>query len=425
MKMGTEVYMGIIGLLILIIHRAALLITFPNRFKLRYSIGILLLALALTNQFRNMTGDIIQWNALTTFFNCILMCWLLKGSVSQIFFAFYFQYILTISLLYLSEAVIGIFINPNSERFTYVLFVTMLVLYAAFVTLSVKYGRKLFLKLLEHGRTSEWTLYASGAVYSFIFLTVSRDFPGSTMQYIMSTLFVIWSFAVFCFAIINAHERTKQRTDAEFAQSIISTGREHYQKMNEMYDTLAILRHDYKYHLNTIGELVMNEDMEGIKKYLESVKAQAPENELQYYCSNSVINALLGSYAERCAKYNFEFTIRLDMPEALSVPNYEMCIVLGNLLENAFEACQKLKELKRERLPCIELVVKKNETQLLIMVKNSFNGLITQSGDGPASTKKDGGFGLKSVRAVAARYDGYLLTEWDSEAFTAYVAVQL
>jgi sensor histidine kinase regulating citrate/malate metabolism len=245
--------------------------------------------------------------------------------------------------------------------------------------------------------------------------------PISIWNDLLLLMFILSGFAALCFAIININEKAKARYDAEFAGSIISTGRGHYEKMNEMHNTLGILRHDYKYHIKAIGDFVDSDDMGGIRKYLSEIQAQIPEEKLRQYCTNPVLNSLLGSYAERCEMLNIKFSVLLTMPDTISVPNYELCIIFGNLLENAVEACAKLKSGGK-----IELVARTQEDSLFtIMVKNKYNGELTLTEGNPVSTKKDGGFGLRSVRAVSDRYEGHMLTEWDGDVFAVYVMLNV
>jgi sensor histidine kinase regulating citrate/malate metabolism len=107
------------------------------------------------------------------------------------------------------------------------------------------------------------------------------------------------------------------------------------------------------------------------------------------------------------------------MPQKLLISGYELCIVFGNLLENAFDACLRMEE-KRS----IELSVETQGAQLGIMVRNSFNGVLTVKNKRPLSMKKNGGIGLQSVDALADLYDGHTLFEWDDDKFTAYVMLQ-
>jgi sensor histidine kinase regulating citrate/malate metabolism len=189
--------------------------------------------------------------------------------------------------------------------------------------------------------------------------------------------------------------------------------------MNKFHDTLRILRHDYKYHLDTIGELLSSGNKEETEKYLSEIKTQFANKELPVFCSNSVLNALLAGYAERCANVDISFSAKISLPDRITVPNYEMCIVLGNLLENAVEACNRQDGIRK-----IVVVVNTQGANLAIMVKNSYSGEVTQDSDRLVSKKKDGGLGLRSVQAVASRHNGELMTEWDDKIFSAYVLMQ-
>jgi sensor histidine kinase regulating citrate/malate metabolism len=179
------------------------------------------------------------------------------------------------------------------------------------------------------------------------------------------------------------------------------------------------MRHDNKYHFDTIRELLHSGDIAATEKYLNEIKTHFSDKPIPFYCTNYVINALLASYSERCAKLNVKFSIRIAMPDKVYVPNYEMCIIIGNLLENAVHACEKIKNNRK-----IEFEIKTQGSHVAVMVKNNFNGIIAAHDGFPVSKKENGGLGLRSVQVVAARYNGKLMTEWDNEFFTAYVLLK-
>lgn len=237
----------------------------------------------------------------------------------------------------------------------------------------------------------------------------------SGMNRIAMLAFAFWSFAILCFAIINTHEITKRRVEAEFANGILSSGRGYYEQMNEMQDTLRILRHDLKYHITVAREMLRSGQGEELDGYLSDVESLVTENDLPVFCKNTVVNALLSGFAERCRKLDIRYCFAVALPESLSIPNYEICVVLGNLLENAVEATRK-----RAGGRYIELNVNFQYQQLAVIVENSFDGAILSHDGQPVSGKQDGGFGLRSVQAVTERYGGKLLTEWCAETFKAY-----
>ena len=321
--------------------------------------------------------------------------------------------------LALASAIAGIFTIVDSNEFWLVLFILGIILYSIYVTLVILFARKFFSKLFSSGSLRDWILYSFGAALSYIAMVIAISVSDGALR-IALLLFALWSFCILCFTIINTHEKAKKSAEAEFASGIISSGRDYYQKMDEMQEKLRILRHDYKYHIATIGELVASGDNDGINRYLTGMQEQFSESEIRDYCANSVINALVSGYAERCAGAGIEFDVVISMPERLVIPNYDLCIILGNLLENAMEACEKLTEDKY-----IELRLKPLGEQLALMVRNSYCGAIATNGGKIVSAKEEGGLGLKSVEAVAARYDGELTTQWDTKTFTAGLTVSL
>jgi sensor histidine kinase regulating citrate/malate metabolism len=232
-------------------------------------------------------------------------------------------------------------------------------------------------------------------------------------------LFILWSFLILCFTIITAHEKAKKDHEADFMRDIVSSGRGHYEKMNEQVNALRILKHDYKFHLNTAIDMLQRGEIEKSGEYLSGLKLELTENEVPNFCDNPVINSLVADYAQRCAALDTKLDVSISIPDDFSFPNYEMCIVLGNLLENAVEACQKITNQRFGRK--IELVVKPKGKQLAIMVRNTFDGNVVKDGEQLASTKKDGGLGLQSIRAVVQRYGDVFYTEYDDNWFSAFV----
>lgn len=187
-----------------------------------------------------------------------------------------------------------------------------------------------------------------------------------------------------------------------------------------MYDKLRIMRHDYKHHLNAARKMLSNGNVDEANQYLNVAENKLSESEMRSYCENTVVNALVASFDERCTRLNIKFSVDISILNTDKVPNYELCIIIGNLLENAVEACEKM-----EHGRVIELAAQNMPEQLLLMVKNNFDGTIFHDEGTPVSGKANGGFGLRSVREVISRYGDDFYTEWDDATFTAYAAVRL
>ncbi len=355
-----------------------------------------------------------------------VVLWLFQGQTFQKVFAFFMQYQFTALLISLADAMAGLSVGYESPCAPTVMFALVLLFLGAYLAVVLRFGRRLFERLFINGRRGEWAVYSFGAVFSFVCVLGVRWLAIDARFYIGLVLFVLWSFGVLCFAIVNTHEKTKHKYEAEFAARMISNASGHYQQIDELNRQIHILRHDMKYHLTVLGELLAEDNREELTRYLGEITEQLEKVEPRVYCGNQVLNALLASYAERCDALGIRYDVAVSLPDTLPLPNYELCIVLGNLLENAVEACGELESGRQ-----IELAIQHAGKQLIIKAANSYKGdrRFDESGDDanalPLSTKKDGGLGLRSVKAVAEKHCGELMIQCDKETFTAYVTAAL
>jgi len=352
-----------------------------------------------------------------------LVILLFKEMLFQRLFAF-FMLMTTISFLRLLGITLANLFIPYGENINYLmlLIITFLIDFI-YIILVIKYGRKLFKKVFAFGRAKEWILYLLSAAASWFLLEYLHPLYQSNLIMVLAVIFfVMWSFIILLFAIINTHERMKQKYAADFSRDIIAAGRDHYQRMNEQFDALRVMKHDYKFHLKTMMDMLINGDFEKSKEYLSGLHEQFEQQELPNFCSNVVINSLVSDYAGKCKELNITFNVSISIPHDFTVPNYEMCIVIGNLLENALEACKKMVPLEGDNRQ-IKLVLKPKGKQLILMVRNNFNGEVVLDGERFVSTKKDdnGGIGLESVMAVTDRFGEMFRIYYDNKFFSVFV----
>ena len=184
------------------------------------------------------------------------------------------------------------------------------------------------------------TLYLCIAPFLFfivqeIMMRIHHTNAYENTHIIILHLFLIFTgITTYISNLLTVHETSKRiwmEAQHQFAMNVISTGRDHYQKMNEQFDALRIMKHDYKFHLNTALGMLQNGDFEESRKYLNGLQTQLEEKELQKYCDNQVINALVNDYNRRCRELNIQFDVSITFTGDYTIPNYEMCIVLGNL----------------------------------------------------------------------------------------------
>ena len=118
-----------------------------------------------------------------------------------------------------------------------------------------------------------------------------------------------------------------------------------------------------------------------------------------------------------------DMEINLAIPADMKVNEMDICIILGNLFDNAIEALQKCTS-KRE----FSFEMKEKSNMLFIKMKNFFNGEVLKDGPVFTSTKDNNimhGFGLTNIKDVVEKTDGKICINYDDCCFTVEIIMYL
>lgn len=141
----------------------------------------------------------------------------------------------------------------------------------------------------------------------------------------------------------------------------------YYAEVEEMFSKMRGWRHDYRHHIQTMKAHARAGEYAEIDAYLDMLDADLTEVETVIRTGNRMADAILNSKLSIAAKHNIRIKAEARIPVALSIPEIDLCIILGNLLDNATEACAALPE--EDRL--IRLYMEMKGTYLYISVTNT------------------------------------------------------
>lgn len=214
--------------------------------------------------------------------------------------------------------------------------------------------------------------------------------------------------------VLMAREHEAKETEAQrkLLESQLDTER-------EFVTQAKTHRHDLRHHISLLDDYLERGDLEGARAYLSQYQANLDADTLEVYCENATANALLRHTARRCGGGSIPFTCRAVIPQSLPVDGPELATVLGNVLENAWEA-----SCRSER-PWISVTARTRGKALLVEVKNAVAGETRFVDDLPVSTKTGGGLGLKSAGRVLEKCGGLLRCFRRGDTFFTQVVLPL
>lgn len=245
------------------------------------------------------------------------------------------------------------------------------------------YGRELAIPLLEAGR-------AAVSEVSSYYLTL------------LAALMVLLGYVEY--SRRDRRERAMTQLKQQEAEALLK------QVQNQALNAqeVSALRHDLKNHLLSIQFLLSKGNTAEIGQYIHALLEQTVPSRRNYNTGNELADGLLSMKLEECQSRGTEVTVNLDMRCADFLDNLDLCVLFGNILDNALEACA---ELPPERKAYIRITGGQSANMFTLRVENSCKRTSVLINGLPVTAKANAqlhGFGLKNVKAVLEKYGGSL-----------------
>lgn len=193
----------------------------------------------------------------------------------------------------------------------------------------------------------------------------------------------------------------------------------HYAEVENMYKKMRGWRHDYRNHIQILKAYAKTGDLDSIKNYLNELDTDLNTVDMVVKTGNPMADAILNSKITLANSKDIKVHADAHIPLALTTPDIDLCVIIGNLFDNAIEASLKLP--KEERL--IRIYMDMKNTQLYISFTNfTAGGKMKKHGRIFGTTKGEGhGLGLLRIDSVVDRLGGYLSRNSEDGAFTTEI----
>lgn len=304
----------------------------------------------------------------------------------------------------------------------------MAVLTAAFFPLICLFYKKLMRPALDHTRSLMiwrliWVIPVSNTLLYTMTIAPDRSnylyFPEDAFL-VIPALWCLLTFATYGIllrSVIAVSRNAQLQEKLHLTEIQIAAQQKHMADLQTRIQETRRLRHDIRHHFLVLGNFAKNKDLRGLQEYLGKVSAFSILQPAEMFCDNTAVNALLGYYKEQAEREQVRTALRVSLYEKMPVTDTELCIILGNLLENAVEACRRMES--QDKFIALELSMV-SSALLVILVENSYEGAVRQAPDGTflsAKTKGRKGIGISSVLDITEKYNGVSRFEYKDQVF--------
>lgn len=264
---------------------------------------------------------------------------------------------------------------------------------------------------------------------TLILLLLTGDIRNGTVTIsalLARVLLLICMFLISHFMILfiqQLKEQLETNTRNQAMERLLQIQHDQYSMLQARIAENRRARHDFRQHLRVIQDCVKRGDLEDLKSYLAEYEKQFPSHSDHIYCNSYAVNAILAFYADKAENHNIRLDVKIQMSDTPVIPETEFCVLLGNLLENALDACQTGRPESKTSQPFIRVcAIQIGTSTLSITVDNTSVFKPTWINEKLVSTKAAGsGIGTESIRMIAEQYRGDARFEWKDGVFYASV----
>lgn len=225
--------------------------------------------------------------------------------------------------------------------------------------------------------------------------------------------YMLWRDMVLHYSYNLAFEEEHRRVSRQLSMQL-----EYSAQIRRQTEENRRIIHDFRHHLRVLTGMAEKTNQTELTNYLNSIYPNLTSSQSAniHFCENDAVDALLRYYAGVAAKKKINYRFQISISDHLVIPDLDLCSILGNLLENAIEACEKQPEETRTLL----FTTQEKGSQLFLIIRNSYNGQIQKTG-GKFISSKPGkmrlGIGIASAKRIVEQYGGSMNITTDSQYF--------
>lgn len=251
-------------------------------------------------------------------------------------------------------------------------------------------------------------------------IRVGRIFQiAMVIEGVLFLFFMLFQSLLYIIAVTSA-----KKIEADSTALMYQLQADQYEKMQAYLDESRRVRHDFKHTIAVLNELSRTRQYEKLQEYIskyssEISNVQAPAT----YCENPVVNATIHYYIDIAKSYGIRTKLQVVIPKEISISDIDLCLIFGNLLDNAVTACRRVKDSDRFIRLSADL---DTPGCLYITMVNSFDGNVSRRNGKYLSTKaKKSGIGLTSIQATAEKHEGSSNFYTEAHEFISNIMLKL
>lgn len=218
----------------------------------------------------------------------------------------------------------------------------------------------------------------------------------------MVILLILFLLVIIVCLLYRTMDKAYERQIAAYQNKLLKN---QVDEVHNMYLTMRGWRHDYHNHMQSVKAYLAMDSLDEARAYLDRLEQDLDDIDLLFHTGNINADAILNSKISLAIRKGIQVDYKATVPKELAVSDIDLCVVIGNLIDNAVEACEKVEPQHQ----FIRLYIGILRRQLYISVSNATGEAVRKLDEEYITTKRGNhGHGLKRINNIVDKYDGYI-----------------
>jgi two-component system, LytTR family, sensor histidine kinase AgrC len=360
-----------------------------------------------------------------SFLTIIYIYLVFAESLSKKIFTMFSIWMFSTIILNMATIVMNIYsgtIEDNFSHFSmsYTLRICLQLLFLPFIYTKIKTPYKKVMEIIPDKTIHLMSVYP---VISFIFLINNNEVTfghrsDCGFAFNMLTLLALISLGyMLIFAgIASSSKVISLQYNYKIIENQVELQRQSYKKLSESNEMIYTLKHDTRHYIAAIKTMLVEENYSKALEYVEQFNQSERLKTIPALCDNFAADSIVRYYMSIALDKGIDFCVNANIPENLGINPLDLCVILGNCLENAIDACDRLEAPQKKQ---ITLSAGPVRTHIVFKIANSFDGKLIRINNVIKSSKHEPGhgIGLSSIHETVNRYNGNVDYNCTEESF--------
>jgi len=273
---------------------------------------------------------------------------------------------------------------------------------------------------------------SGAAIADFFIIIITFIFTDSTDLSVLQSRLIAWlavgalivMIAIFLIYELFIREEVK---NVELATKLqrLELETKFFNEIDVMYKDMREWRHGYKNNLSALRALVAQSAIDKALNYIDDISDNAFKNDIILKTGNRVLDAVVSSKLRLAQSLKIEINIQSIYPENNQINDADLCAIIGNLLDNSIEACERMNDNEDKKF--IDFTLALHGKDLFVSISNSYSDKLNRDGDRYLTIKKEKlhGIGISHVDSIVDKYHGHVVRTQNSGIFETRIMLPL